>query len=588
LQVSGGNVTLTPTVQFIVTPSTITGWTSSNGPTLLKGFPATITGTGFVPGSTVEFGWPGANGTQTQIDTQNGQNGRWVTATVPMNAVDGPITIVRPGGDPIVSSAIADFTEGSITSLSTYSGFAPGYNVTYLQTGSEVDIAGYGFQQGAKVIFGDPSTSDPQKLLKLANTPGIGATPITINGGGTWLSVDVPRYAVDGPVEVIEPDGTPLKATQVQDFVVSNYRDTFGFSFQNFNFNITWDLLKGEYGGKQVDYTVLDYDTGIPTWQALLVWGFAAWKLNGKGACYGMALTSVLLSEYQPGLINGTNGLPNGAAPTVFNLQQNGPLTTMIEQNHLAQFSAQIIAAFKNWQIANSQNQIDAGYVYNLIAAALQQGDHPIVSLQSGANHSVVAYDLEPGPKQNGDYYIDVYDPDRPFDGLDAQEHTDPTKHMNIEQASRIYVDPSSGWSFMMNGGGTYSGGFGTLEVLPAGLVAGGVTFPTTLDGVLKVILGSSGRSAPASRSGTPTPIGPRAAGLTAARATPAAPGAPRPSGSPSPLDSGCVAPLSFESSDVVAGMPVPLGPGTSPWAFGGQARKIAYQGIKRSPWFAR
>jgi hypothetical protein len=295
----------------------------------------------------------------------------------------------------------------------------------------------------------------------------------------------VPRYAVNGPIEVIEPDGVALASAQT--FIVNNYRNTFAFSFSNFTFNIDWNNVKGEFGGNQVDFTFFGNDTGIPNPFALLFWGISAAALNGKGACFGMALTSVLLSEYEPSQINASNGLPNGAAPIVYNLQRNNSLDEMIEQNHLAQFSSEIINAYGNWQLSAHS----AASVYNQINNALLAGDHPIISMQAGANHAVVPYDLEPGPKGNGDYYIDVYDSNRPFNG-DGSEITSITDHASIEGVSRIYIDPAAGWSFTMADNSTHSGGYGTLQVYTASLVANGVTMPLSLNGLGNIIFGAN------------------------------------------------------------------------------------------------
>jgi hypothetical protein len=512
LIIAGGGTSLLPAVQFNTTPSVITGWASSAGPTLTKGFWAVITGSGFVPGSTVQFGSPSATATPTSIDP----SGKSLTVSVPMNAVNGPITIVRPGGKPIVSGTGAQYTEGAVTGLSTNTGFAQGYSTPYLsalqENGSSLAVYGYGFQPGAVVLFGDPgsgTTGDLQKLKQYAAQ--YGTTPSFLDPGGASLTVNVPRDAVSGHVWVVEPDGTGLQSPQ--QLTVNDYRNTFGFSFPNFNFNINFGMIKAEYGGDQVDYTLFGQDTGVPTLEALAVWGIAAAALNGKGACFGMALTSVLLSEYTPTLINSTNGLPNGAAAAVYNLQRNGPLTAMIEQNHLAQISAEVISYFKKWQIMNAVGAIQAPFIYGLISAELAAGQHPIISMQAGADHAVVAYDLEPGPKANGDFYIDVYDPNRPF-GETTQDAC-----AGVEQASRIYIDPSSGWSFQMQDGSNHSGGYGTLEVIPVNLVAGGVTFPTTLDGLLTIILGS-GPPSGARVAAAPVPVTSAVRGAAAAPPT--------------------------------------------------------------------
>jgi hypothetical protein len=388
--------------------------------------------------------------------------------------------------------------QSPITALSTNVGYAPGYSVQYLQTGSEVDVTGQDFQAGARVIFGDPGTSDPHTLWQLANQPGVGS-PAAVNSSGTWLSVNVPRYAVNGPIVVVNPDGTGLKSSQ--SLTINNYRNTNAFNFHNFDYNITWGEVKNEFGGSQVDICVPNPfgsgDTGVPSPIALGVWGITAAALNGKGACFGMALTSVLMSEYNSALISAANGLPSGSAATVFNLQQNDALTGLVEQNHLAQISQQIIGNYLGWEVSSHS----ASSVYNQISSLLSAGHHPIISLEAGANHAVVAYNLEPGPNGNGDYYIDVYDSNRPFNGpasygLDPKENVDLTTHVQIEQASRILVNAAGSWSYVMADGSLHTGGFGSLQVVPVSLVSGGVTFPGNFTeiltgGALTVIFGS-------------------------------------------------------------------------------------------------
>ena len=192
-----------------------------------------------------------------------------------------------------------------------------------MQTGSSVTITGNGFIPGDLVLFGDPGTTDPKQLRTIAEQ--VGATPTALNG--TSLTVNVPRSAISGPIVVVDPVGadSAIGLKSPQGFTVKDYRNTFCFSFKNFSFNVTWDMVKGEFGGNQVDicpgipFTNICWDTGIPNPLALALWGDEAIAFNGNGACYGMALASVVMSE-NPGMINAANGLPSGASPTIYNL----------------------------------------------------------------------------------------------------------------------------------------------------------------------------------------------------------------------------------------------------------------------------
>jgi hypothetical protein len=536
-----GTATVMPTVAGTVTLIADAGFIGYSGtdvrgesdPLVVNPGPATslaitapgsaFQGVAFAATFTAKDAWGNTATSYNQTITLGASDGQAVTpSTVALasGTKSANVTLRNAGAVDLTASA-AGLTSGKahltvvspISALSAAVGYAPGYSSQYLQTGSEVDITGQDFQPGAKVIFGNPGTTDPQALLRMANQAGVGATP-SINSSGTWLSVNVPRYAVSGPIAVIDPDGTCLLSPQT--FTVNNYLNTFAFNFQNFTFNITWGDVKGEFGGSQVDVCIPNPfgsgDTGVPSPVALGVWGIAAAALNGKGACFGMGLTSVLMSEYNPGWVNAANGLPANAAPTVFNLQQNDALTNLIRQKHLAQISQEVITNFLTWEASSHT----AASIYSQISGLLSAGHHPIVSLEAGANHAVVAYALEPGPNGNGDYYIDVYDPNRPFGGapnLSANLNT----YVQTQQDSRIYVDPSGSWSFKMADGSSHSGSisrFGSLQVVPVSLVSGGVTFPGNFTqiltgGALAVIFGSevAPSQAPTGRRGVePSP----------------------------------------------------------------------------------
>jgi hypothetical protein len=430
------------------------------------------------------------------------------SATVPvtLEALASAVTITALAGALSgTSPAIRVLPTPAITGLSTTEGYVPGYSSQYQQQGSSVTISGIGFLPGSKVQFGKAS---PAQTIDSS----LETAPTYVDPSGTSLTVNVPRYAVNGPVYVVLPDNTVLTSPTSQSFTIHNYRNTYGFSFHNFTFNVTWGDVKGEFGGDQVDITISTplgtIDTDVPSPAGLAFWGASAIAFNSKGACFGMALESRLLAA-NPGWISAANGLPSGQAPTVYNLQENGTLDDLIRQKHLAQWSAECAHEFFAWQGSNALGNISAQSVYNQVSSELAAGDNPIVCLEGGAGHTVVAYGLEPGPNGNGDYYIDVYDPNRPFNGpsnwsdLDPTESADGLSHRTIEQASRIYIDPAAqSWSFYMQGpnGTSYKcgGGWGSLEVYPVSSLSGRLTMPASLTGLGTVIFGAGEASAPA------------------------------------------------------------------------------------------
>jgi hypothetical protein len=370
-----------------------------------------------------------------------------------------PIVVDASGTDPVTkitvnSTKAYTLTVFGVGSLSTTSGYAPGYSAQYLQTGSAVTIYGLGFQSGTMVQFG-------------GSGPLAAATAIDPNG--TWLTVNVPHGAETGRLRVILPNGTTVLQS-AQTFTVHDYLNTYGFNFTNFNIpGITWGIVKGEFGGDQVDVMAGPIDTGVPSPFALAYWRVVAAALNGKGACFGMALTSDLLAA---------------GGQTVYSLPETGALVTTIEQNHLAQTSAQAIHYAASWALSGHS----AGGIYNQLSTLLAGGDHPIITMAPGTEgHAVVAYDLEPGPKGNGDFYIDVYDSNLPAYSLGSEQGT--------EVHSRVYIDPAAGWSCAPQG--FASSGYATsLMVIPSGVLSGQLTMPASLGGLLTIIFGS----------GTPAP----------------------------------------------------------------------------------
>ena len=249
-------------------------------------------------------------------------------------------------------------------------------------------------------------------------------------------------------------------------------------------------MLKSAYGGNQVDIAPLGVDTGVPSPAALVEWGIMAAAMNGKGSCYGLLLASQQMSQ-NTNLINSTNGLPAGKAATAYNLIPNGPLVAMIENDQVAQWDPPVLRIVTGWQAANVGGQLTTGSVYNQIAGELAKGEHPIIGLPK-ASHAVLAYGLEPGPKGNGDYYIDTSDPDSPYNY--KGDETSQASHLMTETGSRIYVSPTSNgtWSFSTAGDTPYTGGMGSLIVMNQEVTTQAPQFMSSPGGLLNFVFGSS------------------------------------------------------------------------------------------------
>src|SRR5262249_37246085 len=396
-----GYSTLTPGMNFTVTPSYIGSVLGPNSDhtKFLKGLPLTIQGAGFVPGSKVQFGSSGALVTPTSIAS----NGTSLTVSVPMTAPNGPLTIVRPGGSSLVSASVT-YSAPAITLVEQKEGWAH-ENVS---AGTVVRIDGYGFLPGTKVQFGDPDHLDA--------TAEVGA--LAVDPGGNWLTVEVPTLAVNGAVSVIVPTGSAATTLRsVDTFTVRNYRDTFGFAFHNFTFNVSFPLVSDTFGAAQTHVTVWnpfgdDVVTPVPTPGALAFTAAAAIGINGNGACFGICVTTLDLQRNYD-LYRTDVGLPAGALPEPHNLVRDGGLTTYTERRHLTQLSQQVIDSVLKWAAApHATND-----VYNQVRGMILNHDNPILSIHNSLTdgHCVVGYDVlnevrDASGKVTA-FDIDVYDP---------------------------------------------------------------------------------------------------------------------------------------------------------------------------------
>ena len=434
-------------------------------------------------------------------------------------ATSGTLYLENTGSVTITATANASATgqctlnvASGIASLSTTVGYAPGYSSQYQSVGSSVTIYGYPheFVPGDRALFGNPNTTDPVSLCVLADkwvsdTVMEGIQDImqvgvvgSVNASGTALTVTVPRSAISGPVVVVNPKlGTSAQSTQA--FTVNDFRNTYGFNFENgqdnTDFNITWGEFKSEYGA-QADLSITvfghTFDSGIPNPLALVVWGIEAAALNGNGCCYGMDL-AIQQMMASPNMINAANGLPAGAAPTIYNLQPNGPLIAMIQNDLIGEFDAQVLHVMTGWDLGNivGTGGSAASRIYNDIAGDLAKGECPIIGMPS-ISHAVLAYGLEPGPAGDGDYYIDTYNPNKPFNDTGEPETTQ-EGHIQALQDSRIYVNPLiNGGSWQYTHDGWKTGGFDSLIVMPPSETMQAPTMPLSLTGIATYVFGSS------------------------------------------------------------------------------------------------
>jgi hypothetical protein len=368
-----------------------------------------------------------------------------------------------------------------IDSFTPHSGFAP----QSLSEGTEVVIQGCGFSAYSLVGFGT-GQKDPQFLAT--------ATPTFISEDGRELHVKVPRLATDGPLTVITPEGARYVSQDT--FTVHSYRNTNGFSFENYPYGgCNFDDVVELYGN---DQTHIFFGL-IPDPFALGYTFLANEVLKSHESCHGISLTSQRLLH---GDLPFSAFTPPGAT-TVWQLDSPiGPapaLAHYIHVIHLAQFSAEFI----HFYLARAAGNLIASIndIKSQVRAALSAGDHPLVTIRKPLTdgfhgHVIVAYDVEEGKPELGDFYIRVYDPNVEFAANvqtnKVDENNDNKLHTAREQNSRIHVAPDRSWSFPNF---DWSGGLESLIVVPYSVTPLHPTIPTSLSGLLTLVFGDGSQT---------------------------------------------------------------------------------------------
>ncbi len=451
---------VTVPIRVQVTAARIDSVTTPPAPngTLLKGAWATIYGAGLVAGSQVFFG---NSTTPAQINWIS-PGGTSLTALLPPDATNGVVTVVTPYGATITSPISYTLSEGEIDNLSMTEGLTP----RNLQQGSEVVLYGMNFSMSDEIQFGgDPNS--PSGALQ--------AQPFLVSPDQTECHVYVPRDAMTGVITDFKSDGAHISSPVI--FTVDSYRNTYGFNFSNFDFDVSM--------GNVNDLFNPDLFQEVP---ALGFYAYvSADGLGSKGACFGMALASLRYQEHPDWL-----DLPDGSVGTVNTLPETDTLKNFIEAEHLAQFSQEELDAKGDYR---SQNCDTAASVYNAIVPMLQSGDHPLVCIKNtdGEGHCVVAYDVS-GDAADG-FKIYVYDPNRPYN---SQEALNPAFHVQNEDQSVINVSPDNNWSFDLGGDQFWANSLDKLTITSASSIPDTPHLPDTLDGLLDEIFSKGPAATPA------------------------------------------------------------------------------------------
>ena len=156
---------------------------------------------------------------------------------------------------------------------------------------------------------------------------------------------------------------------------------------------------------------------------------------------------------------------PGGSSSVFGRTGPNGPsgmLDDMLRRNSLRNFDW----GFVSYWAGQTLKSPTPASIRAQVQGALAAGTPPLIALrEGGSGHIVVAYDVEQTGANPNDYFIRVYDPNRPF--TSGELATDGAAHAAMENTSRVHVTPNSAWSFSH-----VSGGWGgSLKSVSAGLV---------------------------------------------------------------------------------------------------------------------
>lgn len=195
----------------------ITSFTPTSGPV---GTSVAITGQNLSQTNGVSF-----NGTSASFSVDSSTQ---VTATVPLGATNGPITVITPGGN---ATSSGSFTVTSPNSTPIVSSFSP----TSGPVGTSITITGRYFTDASTVSFN-----------------GTSATTYTVNSD-TQITATVPSGATTGPISVTATGGTGTSTSNytvttpvTQTFTLNTIADTFvrGGTYANNNYgtNVTAEV----------------------------------------------------------------------------------------------------------------------------------------------------------------------------------------------------------------------------------------------------------------------------------------------------------------------------------------------------------
>lgn len=347
-----------------------------------------------------------------------------------------------------------------------------------------ITIRGSGFCPGLRVYLGN---SHARWLTREGN----------VSPDGKTITIVTPRLASTGFVWLV---GARNRVSSPAPVSVTSYRSERGYAFPNYKlddleFEHTVDLFGEDatYITACVPFTGACLNAPMADPAALnfhaVIDGILAGD-PGDAHCFGMSLSSIRFRQGDfPWLAI------NAAAQTVFDVapadsteaekdrHASPSLDFHLKSLHIAQTSSEAIGAFVGqWGLLHQPASLRTR-----VKSLLDKGEYPLVSVRRGSfGHTMVVYDVEETDDPGVEYYLRVYDPNRPYDEQSAEtgslfkpedEKTFGDKHAEDEQSSRIAItdDAHKFWKYAPL---KWSGDATEIGVVPRGDIPRKPTMP--------------------------------------------------------------------------------------------------------------
>ncbi len=340
--------------------------------------------------------------------------------------------------------------------------------------GSTLEVFGHGFCDSATLAVGNPKATVTGTVQHLSNG----------QGPYDYLRVTTPRLATSGPVTVTAGAPAGTSAPSSTSLTVDSYRNTDGYSFVNFNPNITFDDFTEAFGEKQT-YVEMDacgfLTLGLAHCAVKIVpdptaeiWVAEAINSLQAGTCFGFSLSSQRILEQ----ITALSSLPGSPAsihaakaPDTSDFAQanhgTDALLDLLKADHVMQFSTEFMT---DWLaedgLMNAAGSKATGMIVGQIHDVFAAGHYPLITLQDsggGGGHVVVAYDMV--QTTPGAYDIYVYDSNKPF--TSDEDSGDGSTHQSNLSDSVIHLAADATWTLASttDSSGAWHGGGGSLLV---------------------------------------------------------------------------------------------------------------------------